>query len=106
MAAAVAPVPILQFFTDLGAPVAGGKLYTYEAGSAFGTPQDAYTDSDLTTPFDNPIPLNSAGRPSVAGGASVPVYFALSPAYDLKLKDANGNTLWTATNIIGVAASA
>ncbi len=95
----LSPIEIRQFLDDLGVPVAGGFLYTYEAGTAFGIPQDVYTDSDLSVPFENPVPLNSAGRPSVAGGAGVPLYFAASPAYDLLLKNALGVTIWTATNI-------
>ena len=61
MAAAVMPCPVMQFFDDDGEPLAGGRLYSTEAGTS--TPQPCYTDSALTVEFSNPIKLNDAGRP-------------------------------------------
>ena len=53
-----------QFFDNNGVPLAGGLIYTYEAGTT--TPQATYTTSAGTIPHTNPIVLNSAGR--VPGG--------------------------------------
>ena len=53
-----------QFFDNNGAPLAGGLIYTYEAGTT--TPQATYTTSAGTTAHTNPIVLDSAGR--VPGG--------------------------------------
>ena len=53
-----------QFFDNNGAPLAGGLIYTYEAGTT--TPQATYTTSAGTIAHTNPIVLNSAGR--VPGG--------------------------------------
>jgi len=53
-----------QFFDNNGAPLAGGLIYTYEAGTT--TPQATYTTSAGTVAHPNPIVLNSAGR--VPGG--------------------------------------
>jgi len=53
-----------QFFDNNGAPLAGGLIYTYEAGTTL--PQATYTTSAGTTAHANPIVLNSAGR--VPGG--------------------------------------
>ena len=53
-----------QFFDNNGAPLAGGLIYTYEAGTT--TPQATYTTSAATVAHTNPIVLNSAGR--VPGG--------------------------------------
>jgi hypothetical protein len=53
-----------QFFDNNGAPLAGGLIYTYAAGTT--TPQATYTTSAGTVPHPNPIVLNSAGR--VPGG--------------------------------------
>jgi len=53
-----------QFFDNNGAPLAGGLIYTYAAGTT--TPQATYTTSAGTTAHTNPIVLNSAGR--VPGG--------------------------------------
>jgi len=53
-----------QFFDNDGAPLAGGLIYTYAAGTT--TPQATYTTSAGTVAHTNPIVLNSAGR--VSGG--------------------------------------
>jgi hypothetical protein len=53
-----------QFFDNNGVPLAGGLIYTYEAGTT--TPQATYTTSAGTIAHTNPIVLNSAGR--VPGG--------------------------------------
>jgi len=53
-----------QFFDNNGNPLAGGKLYTYAAGTT--TPRAAYTTSVGNVAHTNPIILDSAGR--VPGG--------------------------------------
>ena len=53
-----------QFFDNSGVPLAGGKIYTYEAGTS--TPLATYTSSSGNTAHTNPIVLDSAGR--VPGG--------------------------------------
>lgn len=50
----------MQFFDDNGDPLAGGKLYTYTAGTT--TPKATYTDAGGATPNANPVILDSAGR--------------------------------------------
>lgn len=49
-----------QFFDNNGVPLAGGKIYTYAAGTT--TPLTTYTARDGTVPNTNPIILDSAGR--------------------------------------------
>lgn len=49
-----------QFFDSNGNPLAGGKLYSYAAGTT--TPQITYTSATGLTANTNPIILNSAGR--------------------------------------------
>lgn len=51
-----------QFFDNNGAPLAGGLLYTYAAGTT--TPAATYTSSTGATANSNPIVLDSAGRPA------------------------------------------
>ena len=51
---------ILQFFTDQGVVLSGGKIYTYTAGTT--TPVVTYTNSTLVTPNANPIILSASGR--------------------------------------------
>lgn len=80
-------------------PLAGGKVYFFEAGTS--TPQNVYEDSTLTTPWSNPVILNSAGY------FTGPVYLLTSPAYKVRVDDANDVTVdgpWDA--IIASAPSA
>ena len=53
-----------QLFDANGVPLAGGKIYTYEAGSS--TPAATYTTYAGITNHTNPVVLDSAGR--VPGG--------------------------------------
>ena len=49
-----------QFFTDDGAVLSGGKIYTYAAGTT--TPQTTYTSIVGVSTNANPIILDSGGR--------------------------------------------
>lgn len=49
-----------QFFDNNGVPLAGGKIYTYAAGTT--VPLATYTARDGLTANTNPIILDSAGR--------------------------------------------
>jgi hypothetical protein len=86
-----------QFFTNSGIPLAGGKLYTYAAGTT--TPAVTYTSSSGATPHSNPIILNSAGR--VATGE---IWLNPSP-YKFLLKDSNDVLIATYDNIWGIGAA-
>jgi len=50
-----------QFFDNNGNPLAGGKIYTYAAGTT--TPQTTWTTPAGSIANSNPIVLDSAGRP-------------------------------------------
>lgn len=77
---------ILQYFTDVGVVLAGGKVYTYIAGSS--TPTVTYTDSTGGTPNANPIILNAAGRlPSVM------IWQPQTVKLKIIIQDANGNQI-------------
>lgn len=76
--------PRYQFLDSNGEPLAGGKLYTYEAGTS--TPLATYTDRDEGTENDNPLILDSEGVGTIWLG---------SGSYKLVLKDSNDVTLWT-----------
>lgn len=59
--------PIFQFFDDNGDPLAGGKVYTYAAGTT--TPLVTYTSNTGLIAAPNPIQLDAAGRPESGSGA-------------------------------------
>lgn len=52
--------PFLQFFDENGDPLAGGKIYSYSAGTT--TKKATYTDETATHQNTNPIILDDAGR--------------------------------------------
>lgn len=64
-----------------GAPLVGGKIFTYLAGSS--TPAATYTSSAGTTPQANPIILNARGV------VDSPIWLTGGQAYKLILTDAN-----------------
>lgn len=49
-----------QFFNAAGNPLAGGKIFTYTAGTT--TPEATYTSISGSTPNTNPIILDAEGR--------------------------------------------
>jgi hypothetical protein len=94
MTVKIAPVARLQFFASNGALLAGGKLYTYAAGTT--TPLPTYTDSGGGTPNANPIVLNARGE-TPSG-----VWLTEGLLYKFELKSSSGATIWTEDNIDGV----
>jgi hypothetical protein len=88
-----------QFFTNTGAVLTGGKLYTYLAGTT--TPATSYTTSAGTTARTNPVVLDSAGR--VPGGGEI---WILPVSYKFILRDSNDVLIATYDNVFGVGATA
>ena len=84
-----------QFFDANGNPLAGGKLYTYAAGTT--TLLATYTDSTGTTSNANPIILDSRGEANV--------WLTPGTSYKFKLTDANDVQIWVVDEI-SVPASA
>lgn len=79
--------PFPQFLDSTPNVYAGGTLEFYASGTS--TPQNIYTNEALSTPADNPLTLNSAGRPAVD-------IFLQDLDYKVVLKDVDGNEIWTA----------
>lgn len=88
-----------QFFDSSGAPLSGGKLYTYAAGTT--TPQTTYTTSTGSIAHANPIVLNSAGRVSAGGEI-----WLTSAAYKFVLTTSADALLATWDNVRGINAFA
>jgi hypothetical protein len=81
-----------QFFDNNGAPLTGGKLYTYAAGTT--TPQATYTTNSGSTAHANPIILDSAGR--VPSGE---IWLTVGTTYKFVLKDSSDVLIGTYDNI-------
>jgi len=82
-----------QFFTNTGAVLTGGKLYTYAAGTT--TPQATYTNSSGATAWTNPIVLDAAGRVSGSGE----IWIDALTTYKFVLKDSNDVLIATYDNV-------
>jgi hypothetical protein len=85
-----------QFFTNTGAVLTGGKLYTYAAGTT--TPAVTFTSSNGVTPQPNPIVLDAAGRVSGSGE----IWLTDGILYKFLLKDSNDVLIATYDNISGI----
>ena len=84
-----------QFFTNSGAVLTGGKIFTYAAGTT--TPQASYTTSLGNVPWTNPIVLDAAGR--VPSGGEI--WLTSGVRYKFVLTDANDVLIATYDNING-----
>lgn len=81
-----------QFFSDTGAPLVGGKLYTYAAGTS--TPLATYTSQAGTSANTNPIILNSRGEADI---------WLSALSYKFALTTDAGAPVWTIDNVEGRA---
>lgn len=72
-----------SYTNSAGAPLVGGKLYTYDAGTS--TPRLTFSDSLGTVANTNPVILDSRGEAVIFW----------SGAYKIVLKDAADNVIWS-----------
>ena len=73
-----------SFATATGAPLVGGKVFTYDSGTS--TPRTTWSDANQTAPNANPVVLDGRGEASIYWNGS----------YKVVLTDAAGVTIWTA----------
>ena len=85
-----------QYDAD-GQPLAGAKLYLYEAGTS--TPVTAYEDFGLTPGLELPFPIeaDAAGR--------IPSFWLADGAYRVRLTDVLGNEIFDENSITAIGAS-
>lgn len=84
--------PRLRFFDANGAPLSGGKLYTFEAGTV--TPKATYTDADALSPNTNPIILDGEGYCDC---------WLDSGSFKFRLDNASDVTQWTVDDIKSIS---
>ena len=85
-----------QFFNDNGDPLAGGKIYTYLAGTT--TPVTTYTTSAGNIQHSNPIVLDGAGR--IPSGE---IWLTFGISYKFVVQDSANNLIGTYDNISGIS---
>lgn len=91
MPGVIATVPKYQFSDSLGAPLAGGSLTTYVAGT--NTLTNTWQDQAQSTLNTNPILLDARGE--------CVLWLSSSVTYKFVLKNSAGVTQWTVDNISG-----
>jgi hypothetical protein len=84
-----------QFFDNNGNPLAGGKIFTYAAGTT--TNQATYTSASGAIAHSNPIILDGAGR--VPSGE---IWLTDGLEYKFVIKDSVDALIGTFDNIIGI----
>jgi len=84
-----------QFFDNNGVPLAGGKIYTYTAGTT--TNQATYTSAAGATAHTNPIILDGGGR--VPSGE---IWLTDGLQYKFVIKTSTDVLIGTYDNIIGI----
>jgi len=92
----LAPLPKQRFTDSNGNPLAGGKVFTYAAGTT--TKQNSYTDSSGSTPNQNPVLLDARGEGSIWLDQTLTYKVTVSPSTDT---DPPTNSYWTIDNIPG-----
>jgi hypothetical protein len=86
----LSPVAHQQFLSPTGQPLAGGRLWTYAAGTT--TPQSTFADN-IGTLNPNPLTLDSGGF--TPNG----LYLDASKSYKFMVTNGLGSTMWTQDNI-------
>lgn len=94
MAAYLSPIGNSQAVDGNGAPLSGGFVFTYAAGTS--TALATYTDSAGLAPQANPIVLNSLGLPSS------PIWLPAGRAVKLVVQNAASVTQRTVDNVLGI----
>lgn len=90
--AGVTPARSKQYFPNsTGAPLTGGLIYTYYAGTT--SLADTWQDKNLTTANTNPIVLNARGECSI--------WLSSALSYKFVVKDSSGVTIYTEDNVMG-----
>lgn len=87
-----------QFFDNTGLPLAGGLLYTYQAGSS--TPFNTYTTISGNVLNSNPIVLGTDGRPPNE------IWLTYGYFYKFILTDSTGTIIGTWDNLYGFIGTA
>lgn len=88
MTTSLMPLPKFRAFDSEGAPLVGGKVYTYEAGT--NTELATFTDYSGLSANTNPVILDANGEADI---------WLEQQKYKIVLKDANDVTQWTVDNV-------
>src|SRR5579872_2808838 len=97
---APSPYPELQFFSNTGAPLSGGCLFSYEAGTT--TLLATYPNNSGFGANPDPLTLDAAGRANVwLQPSAYKFMLAAAPSSGSCSTSNFGATIWTVDNITG-----
>ena len=96
----VTPVAVRKFTNADGSPMTGGTLNYFITGTT--TPLAVFADADGNTSLGTIVDIGDLGYPITSGNAITAIYPPLG-GYKEVLKDADGNTVYTADLIENVA---
>lgn len=91
----LSPLPVLRFYSNIGLPLVGGKLFTYAAGT---TTKIATYQNQTGTLNTNPVILNFRGEANVWLDPALTYKFVLAGPFDT---DPPGNPIWSVDKIAG-----
>jgi len=92
----LSPSPKAQFLDASGAPLVGGRVYTYAAGTT--TPLATYTTGAGTVANTNPVILDSRGEANI--------WYTTGTSYKVVLADSADALIWTVDNIATIGSLA
>lgn len=92
------PNPVPQFFDANGAPLSGGRLLSFSAGTT--TPLATYTDATGLVQNTNPVVMNASGFPANSSGSIVGIWLG-AQKYKFVLQDSLGVQLWSIDQVGG-----
>ena len=87
-----------QFFDNNGVPLAGGLIYTYQAGTS--SPLATYTDNGGTIANANPIVLDSSGR------VPYEIWMFTGYSYKFVIQTSSGASIQTLDNLYPILQNA
>ena len=87
-----------QFFDNNGVPLAGGLIYTYQAGTS--SPLATYTDNGGTVANANPIVLDSSGR------VPYEIWMFTGYSYKFVIQTSSGASIQTLDNLYPILQNA
>jgi microcystin-dependent protein len=87
-----------QYFDNNGVPLAGGLIFTYQAGTS--TPLATYTDNGGTVANANPIVLDSAGR------VPYEIWMFTGYSYKFVIQSATATSIQTLDNLYPILQNA
>jgi hypothetical protein len=96
----LSPLPVQRFYSNVGVPLVGGKLFTYVAGTA--TKQATYKNQGGTL-NTNPIILNFRAEANLWLDSALTYKFVLAGPFDT---DPPTNPIWSVDSIAGTLSAA